>query len=164
MSQGEQDALAAQRTAKREGAVAFHYQKSRESSPLDEGDPLRAHCLEGWDAASQRRNRLDMSPATAEGYRAFQDGLHRHECRYGRTQAATAQAALKIAKMSAGTGENGLAQCAACSVGTVLARTVAAPQRIGGRPARVSSAGISTENRATQSAHSVGSSRLCDKN
>lgn len=89
MSQGEQDALAAQRTAKREGAVAFHYQKSRESCPLDEADPLRAHWLEGWDAASQRRNRLDMSPATAEGYRAFQDGLHPHECRYGRTQAAT---------------------------------------------------------------------------
>jgi ribosome modulation factor len=89
MTRAEQAALAAQQAAKREGAVAFHHRKARDTCPLEAINLLRTYWLEGWDSASQRRNRLDMSPARAEGFRAFQDVLHLHECRYGRTNEHT---------------------------------------------------------------------------
>jgi ribosome modulation factor len=85
MTRAEQAALPAQQAARRVGAIAFHHRKARDTCPLKEISPLRMYWLEGWDSASQRPNRLDMSPARAEGFRAFQDGLHLHECRYGRT-------------------------------------------------------------------------------
>jgi len=84
MTQAEQTVLTAQNSAKREGAVAFHHQKPRNASQMDDANSLRAYWLEGWDIASRRKNRPDMPSAEAEGFRAFQDGLHSHECRFKR--------------------------------------------------------------------------------
>lgn len=67
----------------RRGRVAYHHGKTRDGCPFAEDDPLRQPWLTGWDAASSRKNRLDMNPARASGWRAFQDGVHKHECPYG---------------------------------------------------------------------------------
>ena len=84
MTPAEQVTLAAQREAKRQGAVAFHYKKPLDACPFKGNDPLRQCWLEGRAAATKRRNRLDMDPVRAEGFRAFQDGLLSNECPYGR--------------------------------------------------------------------------------
>lgn len=73
----------------RKGRVAFHFQKERDACPYAEDNPLRDRWLVGWDAASQKKNRLDMSAAHAEGHRAFHDGLRSIECRFGRTPEGT---------------------------------------------------------------------------
>jgi ribosome modulation factor len=73
----------------RKGRVAVHFGKDRDACPHPDGDPLRERWLTGWDAASKKKNRIDMAPARAEGWRAFQDGLLSHECRQGRTKEAT---------------------------------------------------------------------------
>jgi ribosome modulation factor len=84
MTPAEKAALAEQQEAKRQGAVAFHHKKPLDACPFKEGDPLRQYWLEGRDAASKGKNRLDMDPIRAEGFRAFQDGLRSNECPYGR--------------------------------------------------------------------------------
>src|ERR1700730_8244756 len=84
MTPAEQAALVAQQEAKRQGAVAFHHKKPLDACPFKDDDPLRQYWLEGRAAASRRKNRLDMDPVRAEGFRAFQDGLLPNECPYGR--------------------------------------------------------------------------------
>ena len=82
MTNAEQELMAQQQEAERQGGVAFHFGKLRAACPLAETDPFRAHWVVGWDNASKRRNRLDMAQSRATGFRAFQDGLHSHECPY----------------------------------------------------------------------------------
>jgi ribosome modulation factor len=67
----------------RRGRVAYHHGKDRDDCPFSDGDPLQERWLAGWDGASSRKNRLDMSPARAWGWRAFRDGVHNHECPCG---------------------------------------------------------------------------------
>lgn len=73
----------ADREVERLGRVAHHYRKSESDCPYSADDPLRGRWIAGFQAASKRQNRLDMSPARASGFRAFQDGLHRDECPLG---------------------------------------------------------------------------------
>jgi ribosome modulation factor len=79
----EPDTLVDPREVERQGRVAYHFYKSRDVCPFGEDSPNRKHWLVGWQAAGRRTNRLDMPPARATGYRAFEDGLRRDECLYG---------------------------------------------------------------------------------
>ena len=79
----EQEVLARRQEAKRQGRVAFHFGKSRESCPFAEGDPLGRDWLTGLAQAGKRTLRGDMSPARAKGYNAFRDGLLLDECPLG---------------------------------------------------------------------------------
>jgi ribosome modulation factor len=83
LSEAEQDDLARRREADRQGRVAFHHGKAREVCPFAEGDPLRQDWLGGFEQASKRTLRLDMSPARAKGNNAFKDGLLPEECPLG---------------------------------------------------------------------------------
>lgn len=82
MTRKEEVADAAAAEAERQGSVAFHHGKARDDCPFgEEDDPRRRRWLAGHDKASAgRKNRLDMSPTAAAGFRAFRDGLHRDEC------------------------------------------------------------------------------------
>lgn len=72
--------MAAEAEAERLGRVAVHHRTGRETCPFPANDPRSKLWLRGWDKASKRHNRPDFPSAMAEGFRAFQDGLHEAEC------------------------------------------------------------------------------------
>lgn len=79
----ELEKAALDREAERLGRVAHHHGKTEADCPYSTDDPLRDHWMTGIRAARCRRNRADMGPARASGFRAFQDGLKRTECPFG---------------------------------------------------------------------------------
>jgi ribosome modulation factor len=80
MSQEEQAALKERQEAGRQGAIAFHHGKASEACPNVEGNPLRQVWLDGFEQASKRRLRADMSLNCAKGWNAFRDGLQPEDC------------------------------------------------------------------------------------
>lgn len=83
MSKAEQEALAQQQESERQAAIAFHHGKSREECPFAESNDQRQNWLRGFDKASRRGLRGDMTLWRAKGHNAFKDGLRREDCPLG---------------------------------------------------------------------------------
>ena len=80
ITKAEVEELDRRREATRLGAVAAHHGKAISDCPYPESDPRHLLWKEKFSAVRNRKGRMDMTPARANGIAAFNDGLYPHEC------------------------------------------------------------------------------------